>query len=64
MQDAVMAALAKHGPLTSAELGELLGKDKLPSIYAALAAMRKSGEVVTAPDDNGTRKNALAKQAA
>ena len=59
MQDAVKAQLAKRGPLTSGELGKLIGEDKMPSIYTALYTMRKSGEIVTEPDENGIRKNAL-----
>jgi hypothetical protein len=58
MQDAICRELAKR-PMTSQELGEVLSKEKLPSIYTALCALRKEGEVITAPDENGIRRNSL-----
>jgi hypothetical protein len=63
MQDAIRRELAKR-PLTSAELGDVIGRDKMACIYTALATMRKAGDVTTAPDENGIRKNALTKHAA
>jgi hypothetical protein len=58
MQDAICQQLMRR-PMTSAELGQVIGADKMPSIYTALATMRKAGDVVTVPDENGTRKNSL-----
>jgi len=63
VRDAVREQLAKR-PLTSKELGDILGRDKLPSIYSTLATMRKTGEVVMETGEDLRRVHRLARKAA